>query len=277
VARKVGADVACALIDKGIIDSPWICSTDADTQLPDNYFSVLAGVPENTSAITYKFCHINNDDPLSKATLLYEEALRYYVSGLKWAGSNYAFHTVGSTLAFRSDYYALVRGFPKRSAGEDFYLLNKLAKLDPIRNMDDATLLIEPRCSDRVPFGTGPAVSKILQLPDMEHYTYYHPQLFIELKNCLEAMENLWEEKDDFPLWLSKLSEASQYALTQLQFNKLTSHILKQISNKQQCKRHIEQWFDGFRTLKFIHYMQDTYYFPIPLKEAIQRAPFQLN
>ena len=53
--------------------------------------------------------------------------------GLGFAGSPYAYHSVGSTLAVRAEAYAIVRGVPKRAAGEDFYLLDKLAKVTPIR------------------------------------------------------------------------------------------------------------------------------------------------
>ncbi len=274
LARKIGADIACSLIDQSIITSPWICSTDADTHLPENYFSALDEIPDNIAAATYSFSHISNADALSKATQYYERALRYYVAGLQWAGSTYAFHTIGSTLAFRYDAYALVRGFPKRAAGEDFYLLNKLAKLDPIWVITDATILIEPRLSDRVPFGTGPAVSGILQLPEINDYRYYHPQLFVELKHCLSAMDQLWGKKEDFASWFEHLSEPVQFALEQLKFNKLTTHILKQVSNKQQCDRHVEQWFDGFRTLKFIHILRDGFYPSIPLNKARKEAPW---
>ena len=48
---------------------------------------------------------------------------------MKYARSPYAFHTIGSTMAVSANHYAKVRGFPKREAGEDFYLLNKLAKV----------------------------------------------------------------------------------------------------------------------------------------------------
>ncbi len=274
LARKTGADIACSLIDQGVITSPWICSTDADTYLPENYFSALENIPEKQAAATYNFSHIAKQDALSKATQHYEQALRYYVCGLKWAGSTYAFHTIGSTLAFRYNYYALVRGFPKRAAGEDFYLLNKLAKLDSIWTITDATVLIEPRLSDRVPFGTGPAVSGILQLPEINDYHYYNPQLFVELKHCISAMDQLWEEKEDFASWFDRLSEPVQFALIQLKFNKLTAHILKQVSNKQQCDQHVEQWFDGFRTLKFIHILRDAFYPSMPLNKARKEAPW---
>lgn len=277
LARKIGADIACSLIDQDIIISPWICSTDADTHLPDNYFSALDEIPQNTAAAIYSFRHITKEDALSKATQYYELSLRYYVTGLQWAGSVYAFHTIGSILTFRFDAYALVRGFPKRPAGEDFYLLNKLAKLGPVWNIADAMVLIEPRLSDRVPFGTGPAVSTILQLSEINDYHYYHPQLFIELKQCLNAMTYLWKEKEQLSIWYSRLSEPAQYALKALHFQKLTNHIIKQVSDEQQCTRHIEQWFDGFRTLKFIHILQEAFYGSIPLGQAIEEAPWDLN
>jgi len=278
LARKIGADIATTLIHNGLIHSPWICSTDADTFLPDNYFSVLAEVPPKTSAVTYKFSHINNRDNLSIATKLYEQALNYYVCGLQYAGSSYAFHTVGSSLAFHYKYYALVRGFPKRSAAEDFYLLNKLAKQGCVRELTSATLLITPRTSDRVPFGTGPAVSKIISLYSPDHdYLYYHPQLFKELKNCLTALQNLWHYKENPDLWLKQLSEAGQYALKQLQFSKLLQHINQNAKNETQCGLQIEQWFDAFRTLKFIRILQTSHFPAIPLKQAITKAPFDIT
>ncbi len=70
------------------------------------------------------------------ATQLYELSLRYYVAGMKFARSPYAFHTIGSSMAVSPVHYARVRGFPKREAGEDFYLLNKLAKLGSVLELD---------------------------------------------------------------------------------------------------------------------------------------------
>ena len=64
-------------------------------------------------------------------------SLRYYVAGMKYARSHLThFHTIGSTMAVRASYYAKVRGFPKREAGEDFYLLNKLAKVGTVLELE---------------------------------------------------------------------------------------------------------------------------------------------
>ncbi len=78
--------------------------------------------------------------------------------------------------------YAGVRGYPKRSAGEDFYLLNKICKLAPIKRLLEPTLTIQARPSSRVPFGTGPALQRIVRSlaedPSGNGYLSYHPTCF---------------------------------------------------------------------------------------------------
>jgi hypothetical protein len=41
-----------------------------------------------------------------------------------------------------------------------------------------------------------------------------------------------------------------------------------------QLRRRLHTWFDGFRTLKFIHALRDAGHPEIPFRDAIQRAPF---
>ena len=130
LARKIGADLACWLAANSKIQSPWSGSTDADAILPSDYFSSMAG-KDIQGAGVFDFCHVETEELSSDhaaiyyTTRLYEQWLHYYVAGLAWAGSGYAFHTIGSCLAFHYAGYCQVRGFPKRSGGEDFYLLNK--------------------------------------------------------------------------------------------------------------------------------------------------------
>src|SRR5690606_34714388 len=59
--------------------------------------------------------------------------------------------------------HAAARGFPRRAAGEDFHLLRKLAKLGPIEVPAVPPVRVRSRRSDRVPFGTGPSVDRLLQ------------------------------------------------------------------------------------------------------------------
>ena len=109
LARKIGADLATLLISEKHIKSNWIHCTDGDVELPDTYLTCIesADLRDNrtTAALIYPFTHIGKDknikspDLIVQATQLYELSLRYYVAGMRYAGSPYAFHTIGSTMA----------------------------------------------------------------------------------------------------------------------------------------------------------------------------------
>ena len=139
LARKIGADLAAALRWDGHLRSRFVHCTDADVRLPEDYFDQSAVVERSTdaqsiAALLYRFEHVPGSQPeTARAILLYELYLRYYVLGLRHAGSPYAFQTIGSTFAIETAAYAKVRGFPKRMAAEDFYLVNKLAKVGEVR------------------------------------------------------------------------------------------------------------------------------------------------
>jgi len=107
LARKIGADLAVALYLAGKISSPWIHSSDADAYLPDNYLiahtdSDVQGDDKFKSAVASccNFYHYSENQAIHQANWLYERALRYYVAGLHFAKSPYAYFTIGSTLSF---------------------------------------------------------------------------------------------------------------------------------------------------------------------------------
>ena len=66
----------------------------------------------------------------------------------------------GDAVTFLAVYLILAaigaRSWRKRNAGEDFYLLEKLSKVAPLRKLSGAPILLRSRESFRVPFGTGP-------------------------------------------------------------------------------------------------------------------------
>lgn len=272
LARKIGADIAVTLIAAKQLSSNWIYNSDADAKLPSDYFCLDQQAPKGTVAATFGFHHqavySPCPAPVLEANAQYQQALNYYVEGLAWAGSAYAFHTVGSTLAFTAKAYSQARGFPTRAAGEDFYLLNKLAKLGQVFTPDTQPLLLQARTSDRVPFGTGPAVSRIIGLENNgEAYCYYHPQLFIELKQCLQAALKLTAD-DQTEFWQS-LPTSHQQALTELGIDKFFKHAAKQCKTQEQLEHHWHHWFDAFKTLKFLHALRQQQYPDIPLSEAV--------
>ena len=266
LARKIGCDVAAALHAQGRIGSGWLTSTDADAILPASAFVDLPRSPR-VSAITFPFQH-QLEPPYDRAMALYEISLHHYVLGLEFARSPYAFHTIGSALGFSIDAYIAVRGFPKRQAGEDFYLLNKLAKVGKIERGSQAPIHLRGRPSERVPFGTGPAIRKIVE---QDAYTLYHPAVFQELRTLVQSLHRFSIDGDPDALESANSTESWQ-ALSALGIEPILQS-LQSLAPKQ--RRHqLHGWFDGFRTMKWIHHRRNTTYPSLPWQECISVAPW---
>ncbi len=285
VARKIGADVALALQMQKKIVSPWIHTSDADVIFPKDYFlRVRLLKPTSYAALLYPFSHQAVDSSLLLPMQLYETALYYYVAGLKWADSPYAFHSIGSTIVLNKEAYGKVRGYPARAAGEDFYLLNKLAKINKIKQLGGLPLSVQGRLSDRVPFGTGVALQKIsnYQKP-LEEYLFYAPELFFCLRLFLDTLRRL-DCVCDWPFLSKKLHATSPTyggflinVLIKLGFPDFFAKATLQSSEVSILHRHVTIWLDGFRTLKCLHHLRDGYFPSInltSLQHRLKQGPF---
>ncbi len=275
LARKIGCDIATRLIHGGKINSRWIHSTDADAQLPTDYFSDRDDLDArlNCASAIYPFIH-HAEPGYELPTQLYETSLHYYVEGLKLAGSPYGFHTIGSLLKIDVDAYVAVRGFPRRSAGEDFYLLNKLAKVGCVISMQGEPIRLAGRASHRVPFGTGPALTRInaLNQPATD-YLFYHPAIFDLLRTLFTAIDKIASANiDDLVIdnlidSIRKDESLQDYELNQLQkvletmgFQKILTQASRHSNNSRSFLKQFHDGFDGFKTLKFIHEMRNQFY-----------------
>ncbi|MBN1545769.1 MAG: hypothetical protein JW902_03825, partial [Syntrophaceae bacterium] len=171
LARKIGMDFCLPLFKDRDVESNLLFSLDADTLVEPNYLKVAVRHfrRRNRMAAVFSFLHrISNDRSVQEAIDFYESYLRYYVIGLYYANSPYAFHTIGSTIVSSAEGYVTVRGIPKRLAAEDFYFLNKLAKIGPIGHISETTVFPSPRLSARTPFGTGNKIGELIQKDEME-------------------------------------------------------------------------------------------------------------
>jgi len=283
LARKIACDIACQLYLQTKIKVPWVYSTDADARLPANYFAEdYSQYSPRPSAVVFDFTHIATNDNTGspaqnqacfEATRLYEASLKYFCKGLNFAGSPYAFYTLGSTLGISLHHYAQVHGFPKRAGAEDFYLLNKLAKVGQVLTQYQICVNILARESRRVPFGTGPAVDKILDHNYCaENYPYYNAGIFVELRLWLELLPQLWQfvstQHEDVQN-LDKILPKPLFAVSQqLKLPVFLQHASQQCKNYEAFERHFHQWFDAFKTLKFVHYLQSHGYPTQGLKQA---------
>ena len=308
LVRKIGADIALYLIAAGRITCPWIHTTDADARVPDDYFlrtnelpSTSGDMPKPPSCLVYPYQHIPDVDMAQQehdrywpALAEYELWLRYYVAGLKWAGSSYAYPSIGSLLACDALAYARIRGFPKRMAGEDFYFQNKLSKVGAMITLEGKPVKLLTRPSSRVPFGTGQGTVRIDQLNEAGNvYEVYHPLVFDFLKGFLSAVQSWLQDTDRvnskrqlvFLLSIEKVLPTSkqnafdnrvwlQDLLTELQvFNNLHA-AEKRSKSIAGARQQFDDWFDGFRTLKLIHRLRDDLYGSLPLLDALQHSVF---
>jgi hypothetical protein len=264
LARKIAGDVALALIREGVVQSEWIRCTDADVAVPVDYLDRLAEPIPGASAALMPFAHQPEGDEIQqRAMRIYDAYLQSYVDGLEAAGSPYAFHTIGSLISVQAHAYAVVRGIPRREAGEDFYLLNKLAKVGDVHTLDGAPVKIRGRVSDRVPFGTGAALKEIrAALAKGEPTRSYDPRVFDGVKVWLQALNRFAEEPDLEDL--EKAVRAAPPPLGESLFSTLrdmgafaaAAKACRQVSGEQ-LHRRLMEWNDAFRTLKLVHGLRD--------------------
>jgi hypothetical protein len=277
LARRIGCDLALALYARGQIDEPYLYCTDADAVLPPDYFEVQPDAP--AAAIVFSFWHEPGGDArIDAATAIYELGLRYYVAGLAHAGSPYAFHAIGSSMAVDAGAYAVVRGFPKRLSGEDFYLLDKLAKVGSIWRADQSVVRLASRASSRTVHGTGVSALRIADELERGTTRFYNPEIFPALRAFLRALEQ-FASRRDLARVRAELAQtaAGVWPLLEAQLSELGAWEAlaaadRETRDENALRARLHTWFDGFRTLKLIHGLRRAGLPSVPYREALAAA-----
>ena len=267
LARKLGLDWATAMLHRnGLVRAPLLC-LDADTLVAENY---LASVThhferEESWAASIAYVHrLEGSASECSAIRCYELFLRYHVLGLRYAGSPYAFHSVGSAMACRMDAYAAIGGMNQRQAGEDFYFLQQLAKTGGVETLTSTTVFPSCRPSHRVPFGTGQRVRRFLAGTENE-YLLDDPRVYQILKAWLEvATEHCDTETSVFLTHAHAIAPQLSDFLEHRGFPQAWETIRKNAKGNRQLLAQFHRWFDGFETVKLIHYLRDQGY---PLRD----------
>jgi hypothetical protein len=180
-----------------------IVSLDADTTFRENYFSSLA---ENFSdhpdavAIAVPYFHqLVEDEAANRAMLRYEIYMRYYSLNLWKIGSPYSFMALGSAMAFPLWAYRAVGGMTPKMSGEDFYFLQKLRKYGKMLFSNPEKVYPAARFSDRVYFGTGPAMIKGNQ-GDWTSYPIYSFHYFDEIRMTTDLFTEFFRKTKSTPV-----------------------------------------------------------------------------
>ena len=271
-ARKIGMDAALQIVDARAANGGVICCLDADTLIEENYLSSIwtyftrTGYPAAVTA----YAHQKPDEPeLLAAICCYEIFLRSYVIGLSYAGSPYAFHSIGSTIACTTEGYAAVRGMNRRQAAEDFHFLNKLGKIGKIGVISETTVFPSPRPSKRVPFGTGQRVIRFL-IGRTDEYRLYDPRIYEILREWLVSMEAAPDRDPKIILTgagriharLEEYLRVSRFAADWL--------VIRQNSRGPgQLRRQFQVWFDGLKTLRLVHHLSRSAFPLVPMFDRV--------
>ena len=266
MARKSGMDEAVRRFE--LLDNPSgiICCFDADSTCDPNYLEAVhdafhTRTPTPHGASIY-FEHPTGSESavMNKGIEQYELHLRYYVNALRFAGFPFAFQTIGSSMAVRSDVYQKQGGMNKRKAGEDFYFLHKIIPLGQFIEINNTKVIPSARISDRVPFGTGRAMADWFNNPK-DNFTTYNFAIFKDLKLFFAAITQFYksptEEIDKVYRGLP-MSIQGFLPLANLIFE--LTQINKQSSSRDIFIHRFFLWFNGFKVLKFVHFARDRFY-----------------
>jgi hypothetical protein len=273
LARKIGLDAAIEIFNYADTDKHnlLIC-LDADCIVKENYLTEIhkhfydGNIKAASIYFEHKVADWNNDD---SAIICYETFLRYYVMSLRYAGSYYAFHTIGSAMACDHEIYIKTEGMNKKKAAEDFYFLEKISKHTQIHNVKTTAVYPSDRKSWRVPFGTGQRVTRF-HAKTHEEYLLYDPQIFEILKEWLIIFHTGDILSTEKYLRHGKSICNGLYEYLQLQnFSENFTAILNSSKTDIQIRKQQLRWFDGFRTLKLIHFLRDKYIPNINMFEAL--------
>ncbi len=280
LARKIGMDLALTKFDYYSLNKKIMICTDADCIVEPYYLTKISQEfnRNNYEAAVVNFAHdIYGDDEETKAIICYEIFLRYYVLGLSFAKSDYAFHTIGSTMLCTPEAYVKVEGMNKRKAAEDFYFLEKLAKIYPIGELKSTFVYPSKRGSWRVPFGTGRSVDRYLS-NSRDEYLLYDPKSFIVLKTWLQVFnDNSISNQIDLIRISKNIHPALSGFLSQQDFGNFINKVLLKNNNPNEIEKQKHFWFDAFRTLKLIHYLRDETYPNINMFDAIDELLKMMN
>lgn len=277
MARKIGMDEAVRRLNEVSSPEGVIISLDSDCLVSNNYLKRIETVfSENKScfAATINFRHRFeeiNDQRQEMGMRLYEDYLHYYKEALQYTGFPHSIYTIGSAFAVRAQAYVKQGGMNRRQAGEDFYFLHKLTKLGQLTQITDAFVFPSGRVSDRVPFGTGAAMTKWMSDAEDLNLTYCL-DAFLDLKQLFDRAGEFFKLSSVlYAEILSTLPITVQEYLIAVSFEEKLAEINRNSSTSESFHKRFFQAFDAFQVLKFLNHVHQHHYCTQNLREAISQ------
>lgn len=224
-----------------------IVSLDVDTTFNPTYLeSVIRSFSRNKHAVglSVPYYHrLTGDEIKDRAILRYEVFMRYFGLNLWRIRSPYSFTAIGSAIALPVSAYRSIGGITPHKSGEDFYLLQKLRKLGQLLTWNEEKVYPAARYSDRVGFGTGPAMIRGRE-DDWSSYPIYPAAFFDEVEETFRAFPLLFEFDTSTPM--------DAFIRTKFRDENIWKPLRANASTQKQFIRACHHKLDAFRTMQYL-------------------------
>ena len=232
-------------------DDDIVVSLDADTTFGANYFSAIRKLfnrfPKSVGLMVPYYHCLTGDEVIDRAILRYEIYMRCYALNLFYIGSPYYFTALGSAMVIPVKSLKAVGGIAPYSSGEDFYLAQKLRKYGSLLLWLPETVFPSARLSDRVTFGTGPALIKGVK-NNWDAYPIYPPEAFERLRKMFLLFPQLFENDCVTPV--------DDFLYSIFSNQNVWQPLRNNFKTEPQFIRACHQKIDGLRTLQCLRFYE---------------------
>lgn len=273
LARKIGMEWAVRGFLQSNNDKGIIVSLDADCTVSPNY---LRSIENQFSTYSPNCCVLNfkhrvaldSAKSLKSAIEQYEQYIWYFRDALKLIDFPYYYHTIGSAFAVSADAYVRVGGIGRQQGGEDFYFLQKVFQLEKTIELMEAFVYPAARFSDRIPFGTGPALEKIISSPD-GILRVYSVEAFSALKSFLNLRTKFYKQLDEEVQKLIKqLHPSIQEFLKEHNLFSAITNCNENAASISTFQKRFFHHFNAFQIIKYLNFAHINYFELTPIHKA---------
>ena len=269
LARKIGMEWAVRGFLQSNNSDGVIISLDADCTVSENYLQLIehqfTTYSPNCCVLNFKHRTMGDSPALQSAIDQYEEYIWYFRNALKAIDFPFYYHTIGSAFAVLADAYVRVGGIGRQQAGEDFYFLQKVFFLERTTELMKAFVYPQARFSDRIPFGTGPALEKILATND-GLLRVYSVEAFEALKEFFFLRIKFYRQSEQV---VSNLIEGLHASVEQfIKENNLLAAITDCNENSATAgtfEKRFFHHFDAFTIIKYLNFAHSSYFELTPI------------
>lgn len=272
LARKIGMEWAVRGFLQAKKRDGVIVSLDADCKVSENYLSSIENqftlYSPNCCVLNFRHRVLENLQSMENAIRQYENYIWYYRDGLKSIGFPYYFHTIGSAFAVSADAYVRAGGIGRQQGGEDFYFLQKIFQLEKTVDLINTFVYPEARFSERIPFGTGPALEKIIASPDRV-LRVYSPEAFRHLKEFFDLRADFFKQSDDrISALIDTLHASIQHFLKEYNLFVAITDCNENAATLLSFQKRFFHHFNAFVIIKYMNFAHCSYFDLTPVDIA---------